>query len=167
MASHVGLRWLGVGLLLAGLHPALALDWRLTRSQTLTQAGAREWRYTLTPAGKEAQALWQRLSEQYREHLRAGYRVDLGAWRLYFLGGKLRLEPHCQAVNPACFSFGALNVPKDRQDHFLLELSALLDQAMAQARLTGGVVVLSRLFRLELPPGGRPPFPATPSGWRP
>ncbi|TBH21906.1 hypothetical protein ETP66_01310 [Thermus thermamylovorans] len=154
-----------LGPLLAGL--ALAQDWRLTRSQTLTQAGAREWRYTLAPAGREAQELWQKLSEQYRDHLRAGYRVDLGAWRLYFLGGRLRLEPHCPAVNPACFTFGALPVPKNRQDRLLLELSQMLDQALLQAQGTGGSLTLSRLFRLEVRRGQGPPYPASPSGWRP
>lgn len=146
---------------------ALAEDWRLTRSQTLSQAGAREWRYTLSPAGKEAQELWRRLSEQYRDHLRAGYRVELGAWRVYFLGGRLRVEPHCQAVNPACFTFGALPVVKERQDRFLLELSHLLHQALTQAQGTGGVVLLSRLFRLEVVRGAHPPYFASPSSWRP
>uniref|UniRef100_A0A7V4ANW9 Uncharacterized protein n=1 Tax=Thermus tengchongensis TaxID=1214928 RepID=A0A7V4ANW9_9DEIN len=159
-------RWLAILVLLA-LPGALAQDWRLTRSQTLTQVGAREWRYTLSPSGKEAQELWQKLSEQYRDHLRAGYRVDLGAWRLYFLGGRLRVEPHCPAVNPACFTFGALPVSKERQDRFLLELSQLLHQALTQAQTTGGVVLLSRLFRLEVPRGANPPYSASPSGWRP
>ena len=159
-------RWLAILVLLA-LPGALAQDWRLTRSQTLTQVGAREWRYTLSPSGKEAQELWQKLSEQYRDHLRAGYRVDLGAWRLYFLGGRLRVEPHCPAVNPACFTFGALPVSKERQDRFLLELSQLLHQALTQAQTTGGVVLLSRLFRLEVPQGANPPYSASPSGWRP
>lgn len=159
-------RWLALLALLA-LPGALAQDWRLTRSQTLTQVGAREWRYTLSPSGKEAQELWQKLSEQYRDHLRAGYRVDLGAWRLYFLGGRLRVEPHCPAVNPACFTFGALPVSKERQDRFLLELSQLLHQALTQAQTTGGVVLLSRLFRLEVPRGANPPYSASPSGWRP
>ncbi|TFU17991.1 hypothetical protein [Thermus tengchongensis] len=159
-------RWLAILALLA-LPGALAQDWRLTRSQTLTQVGAREWRYTLSPSGKEAQELWQKLSEQYRDHLRAGYRVDLGAWRLYFLGGRLRVEPHCPAVNPACFTFGALPVSKERQDRFLLELSQLLHQALTQAQTTGGVVLLSRLFRLEVPRGANPPYSASPSGWRP
>ncbi|WP_114312444.1 hypothetical protein [Thermus caldifontis] len=154
-----------LGLLLPS--PVLAQDWRLTRSQTLSQAGAREWRYTLSPTGKEAQELWRRLSEQYQDHLRAGYRVDLGAWRVYFLGGRLRVEPHCPAVNPACFTFGALPVPKERQDRFLLGLSQLLHQALTQAQATGGVVLLSRLFRLEVPRGANPPYPAAPSGWRP
>lgn len=159
-------RWLTLLALLA-LPGAMAQDWRLTRSQTLTQAGAREWRYTLGPSGKEAQDLWRRLSSQYQDYLRAGYRVDLGAWRVYFLGGRLRLEPHCPAVNPACFTFGALPVPKERQDRFLLELSQLLHQALTQAQTTGGVVLLSRLFRLEVPRGANPPYPASPSGWRP
>ncbi|MFD3004805.1 hypothetical protein [Thermus tengchongensis] len=159
-------RWLALLALLA-LPGALAQDWRLTRSQTLTQVGAREWRYTLSPSGKEAQELWQKLSEQYRDHLRAGYRVDLGAWRLYFLGGRLRVEPHCPAVNPACFTFGALPVSKERQDRFLLELSQLLHQALTQAQTTGGVVLLARLFRLEVPRGANPPYSASPSGWRP
>jgi len=159
-------RWLAILVLLA-LPGALAQDWRLTRSQTLTQVGAREWRYTLSPSGKEAQELWQKLSEQYRDHLRAGYRVDLGAWRLYFLGGRLRVEPHCPAVNPACFTFGALPVSKERQDRFLLELSQLLHQALTQAQTTGGVVLLSRLFRLKVPRGANPPYSASPSGWRP
>ncbi len=158
--------WLPIVALLT-LPGAFAEDWRLTQSQTLSQAGAREWRYTLSPTGKEAQELWRRLSEQYRDHLRAGYRVDLGAWRVYFLGGRLRVEPHCPAVNPACFTFGALPVPKERQDRFLLELSQLLDLALTQARTKGGVVLLSRLFRLEVPRGAHPPYPATPSGWRP
>lgn len=159
-------RWLAILALLA-LPGTLAQDWRLTRSQTLTQAGAREWRYTLSPSGKEAQELWRKLSSQYQDHLRAGYRVDLGAWRVYFLGGRLRLEPHCPAVNPACFTFGALPVAKERQDRFLMELSQLLHQALTQAQTTGGVVLLSRLFRLEVPRGAHPPYPATPSGWRP
>lgn len=151
--------------LLAGL--ALAQDWRLTRSQTLTQAGAQAWRYTLAPGGREAQELWQKLSDQYRDLLRAGYRVDLGAWRLYFLGGRLRLEPHCPAVNPACFTFGALPVPKERQDRLLMELSQMLDQALVQAQGTGGSLTLNRLFRLEVRRGQAPPYPANPSGWRP
>lgn len=146
---------------------ALAQDWGLTRSQTLTAGGAKAWRYTLSPRGEEARGLWEALSLQYRDHLRAGYRVDLGGWRLYFLGGRLRLERHCQAVNPACFTFGALPVEKARQDRFLLELSALLDRALKEAAQTGGAVTLSRLFRVELRPNQAPPYPASPSGWKP
>lgn len=159
-------RWLAI-LALVALPGALAQDWRLTRSQTLTQAGAQEWRYTLSPSSKEARELWRKLSVQYQDHLRAGYRVDLGAWRVFFLGGRLRLEPHCPTVNPACFTFGVLPVPKERQDRFLLELSQLLHQALTQAQTTGGVVLLSRLFRLEVSRGGNPPYPASPSGWQP
>ncbi len=157
--------WMLLALALWGL--ALAQDWGLTQSQTLTAQGARAWRYTLSPRGGEARALWEALSLQYRDHLRAGYRVDLGGWRLYFLGGRLRLEPHCQAVNPACFTFGALPVEKARQDRFLLELSALLDRALREAAQTGGTVTLSRLFRVELRRNQAPPYPASPSGWKP
>jgi len=154
-------------LLLFLLPLALAQDWALTRSQTLTAQGAKAWRYTLSPRGEEARALWEALSLQYRDHLRAGYRVDLGAWRVYFLGGRLRLEPHCPSPNAACFTFGALPVEKARQDRFLLELSALLDQALGEAAKTGGAVTLSRLFRAELRRNQAPPYPAAPSGWRP
>jgi len=108
-----------------------------------------------------------RLSLQYRDLLRAGYRVDLGGWRLYFLGGKLRLERHCQAVNPSCFTFGALPVDKAQQDRFLMELAALLDQALGEAARTRGTVTLSRLFRVELRRNQAPPYPAAPSGWKP
>lgn len=146
---------------------AMAEDWQLTRSQTLTQGKTQEWRYTLSPKGKEAQEVWRRLSDQYRGHLRAGYRVDLGAWRVYFLGGRLQVEPNCQAVNLACFTYGTLPVSKERQDRFLLELSHLLHQALSQAQGTGGRVLLSGLFRLEVPRGANPPYPATPSSWRP
>ncbi|GAB5602433.1 hypothetical protein FJNA_09580 [Thermus sp. FJN-A] len=158
-------RWFVFALALMGL--ALAQDWALTRSQTLTAQGAKAWRYTLSPRTGEARELWQRLSEQYRDHLRAGYRVDLGAWRVYFLGGRLRLEPHCPSPNAACFTFGALPVEKARQDRFLLELSALLDQALKEAGSTGGNLTLSRLFRVELRRGQSPPYPASPSGWKP
>jgi len=90
-----------------------------------------------------------------------------GGWRLYFLGGKLRLERHCQAVNPACFTFGALPVDKVRQDRFLMELATLLDQALGEAARTGGTVTLSRLFRVELRRNQAPPYPAAPSSWKP
>ncbi|MEN2982069.1 MAG: hypothetical protein ABDH20_05775 [Thermus sp.] len=153
--------------LLLALPWGLAQEWRLTRSQSLTAGGAQAWRYTLSPTGKEAQALWRALAQGYQAQLRSGYRVDLGAWRTYFLGGRLRVEPHCPRVNAACFSFIALPWDKARLDRFLLELSALLDQALAQARHTGGVVVLTRLFRLQLSKGSPPPYLATPSGWRP
>lgn len=69
-------RWLVLALSLLGL--ALAQDWRLYESRSHTEAGPGPWRYTLSPKTKEAQELWRRLSEQYRDHLRAGYRVDLG-----------------------------------------------------------------------------------------
>ncbi|GAA6732238.1 FHA domain-containing protein [Thermus brockianus] len=154
-------------LILLLLPLAHAQEWRLTRSQSLTQEGATAWRYTLSPAGKEARELWQRLALQYQDHLRAGYRVDLGSWRLYFLGGRLRLEPHCPKVNPACLTFGALPVEKTVQDRFLLELSGLLDQALAQARATRGTLTLSQLFRVEVKRGQTPPYPARPSGWAP
>ena len=143
--------WLSFFILLLPL--AHAQEWRLTRSQSLTQEGAASWRYTLSPASKRARELWQRLALQYQDHLRAGYRVDLGSWRLYFLGGRLRLEPHCPKVNPACLTFGALPVEKAVQDRFLLELSSLLDQALAQARATGGTLTLSQLFRVEVKRG--------------
>ncbi|WP_022798868.1 hypothetical protein [Thermus islandicus] len=160
--------WLLLLLLkVASLAPALGQDWGLTQSQTLTAGGAKAWRYTLSPRGEEARALWEALSLQYRDHLRAGYRVDLGGWRLYFLGGKLRLERHCQAVNPACFTFGALPVDKARQDRFLMELGALLDRALGEAARTGGTVTLSRLFRVELRRNQALPYPAAPSGWKP
>ncbi len=149
------------------LFPALAQDWGLTQSQTLTAGGAKAWRYSLSPRGEEARALWEALSLQYRNLLKAGYRVDLGGWRLYFLGGKLRLERHCQAVNPACFTFGALPVDKARQDRFLMELSHLLEEALARAKRTGGSVSLSRLFRSEVKRGEAPPYAASPSGWKP
>ncbi|WP_243095692.1 hypothetical protein [Thermus thalpophilus] len=149
------------------LLPAHAQEWRLTRSQSLTQEGTRAWRYTLSPADRAGRELWQKLVLQYQDHLRAGYRVDLGSWRLYFLGGRLRLEPHCPQVNPACFTFGALPVEKGVQDRFLLGLSQLLDQALAQARNTGGNLTLSGLFRVELKPGQAPPYLARPSGWAP
>lgn len=158
-------RWMVLALALWG--PALAQDWGLNQSQILTAGGAQEWRYTLSPRGEEARALWEALSLQYRDHLRAGYRVDLGGWRLYFLGGKLRLDRHCQAVNPACFTFGALPVDKSRQDRFLMELAALLDRALGKAARTGGTVTLSRLFRVELGRNEDPPYPAAPSGWKP
>ncbi|GLV48240.1 hypothetical protein TJA_13960 [Thermus sp. LT1-2-5] len=149
------------------LFPAQAQEWRLTRSQSLTQEGAKAWRYTLSPADRAGRELWQKLALQYRDHLRAGYRVDLGSWRLYFLGGRLRLEPHCPQVNLACFTFGALPVEKAVQDRFLLGLSQFLEQALAQARATGGTLTLSQLFRVELKPGQAPPYPAKPSGWAP
>ncbi len=153
--------------LLLFLLPALAQDWGLTQSQTLTAGSAKGWHYTLSPRGGEARALWEALSLQYRDLLRAGYRVDLGGWRLYFLGGKLRLERHCQPVNLACFTFGSLPVEKARQDHFLLELSRLLEEALARAEGTGGSVSLSRLFRTEVRRGQAPPYAASPSGWKP
>jgi hypothetical protein len=159
------IRWMVLALAWWG--PVLAQDWGLTQSQTLTAGGAKGWRYTLSPRGEEARALWESLSLQYRDLLRAGYRVDLGGWRLSFLGGKLRLERHCQAVNPACFTFGALPVDKARQDRFLMELAALLDQALGEAARTGGTVTLSRLFRVELRRNQAPPYPAAPSGWKP
>jgi len=65
-------------LALAWWGPVLAQDWGLTQSQTLTAGGAKGWRYTLSPRGEEARALWEGLSLQYRDLLRAGYRVDLG-----------------------------------------------------------------------------------------
>ncbi|GAA5336454.1 MULTISPECIES: hypothetical protein [Thermus] len=161
----MGRAWLGLFILLLPL--AQGQDWRLTRSQSTTQEGASAWRYTLSPANKEARELWQRLALQYQDHLRAGYRVDLGRWRLYFLGGKLRLEGHCQTPNPACFTFGALPVEKARQDRLLMGLGTLLDQALTQAQATGGTLTLSGLFRAELRRGQAPPYPARPSGWAP
>ena len=106
-------RWWVLSLSLLGL--VLAQDWRLYESRSYTEAGPGPWRYTLSPRTKEARELWQKLSDQYRDHLRAGYRVDLGGWRVYFRGGVLWLAPHCpKADNPACFTFGALPVEKAR-----------------------------------------------------
>ena len=159
-------RWLVLALALCGL--VLAQDWRLSQSQSFTAQGASAWRYTLSPRTKEAQELWRRLSEQYRDHLRAGYRVDLGGWRVYFRGGVLWLAPHCpKADNPACFTFGALPVEKARQDRFLLELGALLEEGLGRVRATGGSLTLSRPFRVEVARGASPPYRAAPSGWRP
>ena len=159
------IRWLSLVIALCGL--ALAQDWRLSKSQSVTTQGASAWRYTLSPKTQEARELWQKLSEQYRDHLRAGYRVDLGSWRIYFRGGKLWLEPHCPTPSAACLTFGALPVPKTRQDHLLLELSALLDRALRETQSTGGSLTLSRLFRVELKRNQAPPYPASPSGWKP
>mgnify|MGYP003559025618 FL=1 len=159
-------RWLVLALALCGL--VLAQDWRLSQSQSFTAQGASAWRYTLSPRTKEAQELWRRLSEQYRDHLRAGYRVDLGGWRVYFRGGVLWLAPHCPKADiPACFTFGALPVEKARQDRFLLELGALLEEGLGRVRATGGSLTLSRLFRVEVARGASPPYRAAPSGWRP
>ncbi|BAW01127.1 hypothetical protein TTMY_0718 [Thermus thermophilus] len=160
------LRWWILALSLLGL--ALAQDWRLYESRSHTEAGPGPWRYTLSPRTKEAQELWRRLSEQYRDHLRAGYRVDLGGWRVYFRGGALWLASHCpKADNPACFTFGVLPVEKARQDRFLLELGALLEEGLGRVRATGGSLTLSRLFRVEVARGASPPYRAAPSGWRP
>jgi len=51
------IRWMVLALALWG--PALAQDWGLTQSQTLTAGGAKAWRYTLSPRGEEARALWE------------------------------------------------------------------------------------------------------------
>lgn len=57
---------------------------------------------------------------------------------MYFRGGVLWLAPHCpKADNPACFTFGALPVEKARQDRFLLELGALLEEGLGRVRATG------------------------------
>jgi len=80
----------------------------------------------------------------------------------------LWLAPHCpKADNPACFTFGALPVEKARQDRFLLELGALLEEGLGRVRATGGSLTLSRLFRVEVARGASPPYRAAPSGWRP
>lgn len=161
--SRLGL----VALLLWAPAIGLAQDWKLTRTQALSPGGPQAWRYALAPAGRESRELWERLAGQYRDLLRGGYRVDLGAWRLYFLGGRLRVEAHCPSVHPACLTFGALPVPKARQDRLLMELAQLLDKALVQVQGTGGRLTLTRLFRLEVPKGTKPPYPASPSGWQP
>ena len=87
---------------------------------------------------------------------------------MYSRGGVLWLAPHCpKADNPACFTFGALPVEKARQDRFLLELGALLEEGLGRVRATGGSLTLSRLFRVEVARGASPPYRAAPSGWRP
>ncbi len=149
------------------LASVLAQDWRLTKttSEGLGEKGA--WRYTLSPATKEARELWQALLLQYRGHLQAGYRVDLGAYSLYFRGGALWLSPACPTAHPACLTPGALPIPKERQNRFLLELAKLLEKALAEAKGTGGRLTLTGLFWAELRRGQVPPFRAHPSGWKP
>jgi len=152
---------------LVALALAFAQDWRLTKtlSEGLGEKGT--WRYTLSPATKEARELWQALLLQYRSHLQAGYRVDLGAYSLYFRGGALWLARVCSAPHPACLTPGALPVPKERQDRFLLELAGLLEKALAEAKGTGGRLTLTGLFRADLGRGQEPPYRAHPSGWKP
>lgn len=82
----------------------LAQSWRLTQSQSTTLHEGSAWRYTLSPVGEEAKALWEGLSLAYQDLLRAGHQVDLGRWRLYFLGGRLRFEPYCPKATLPCFT---------------------------------------------------------------
>ncbi|WP_337844914.1 hypothetical protein [Thermus sp.] len=142
-------------------------DWRLskTRTEILGEAGA--WRYTLSPRTEEARALWQALVVQYREHLKGGYWVGLGRWRLYFRGGALLLDRGCLEVQLACLTPGALPGPKERQDRFLLEMGTLLDRALGELGRTGGRLTLTGLFRVDLEAPKPPPHRAYPSGWRP
>jgi hypothetical protein len=58
--------------------PALAQDWGAHPKLDPNDGRAKRWRYTLSPRGEDGQALWEGLSLQYRDLLRAGYRVELG-----------------------------------------------------------------------------------------
>ncbi len=160
------MRWSFLFLLLVSVAFAEG-DWRLWKSlsETLEEKGT--WRYTLSPKTEEARALWQVLVVQYREHLKAGYRIDLGRWRLYFKGGSLLLDRACPVVHPACLTPGVLATPKERQDRLLLEMSGLLDRALGELERTGGRLTLSGLFRVDLKPKALPPHRAYPSGWKP
>ncbi|AFV75535.1 hypothetical protein Theos_0463 [Thermus oshimai JL-2] len=159
------MRWI---LLLLPLPLALAQgDWRLSKRQSETLGELGSWSYTLSPRTEEARVLWQALVLQYREHLKGGYRVDLGRWRLYFRGGALLLDRGCPEVHPACLTPGALPAPKERQDRFLLEMAGLLDRALGELEKIGGRLTLSGLFRADLKPKAPPPHRAYPSGWKP
>jgi hypothetical protein len=152
---------------LVALALVFAQDWRLTKTSSEGLDAKGTWRYTLSPATKEARELWQALLPQYRNHLQAGYRVDLGAYSLHFRGGALWLARACSAPYPACLTPGALPVPQERQNRFLLELAGLLEKALAEAQGTGGRLTLTGLFRVDLGRGQPPPYRAYPSGWKP
>ncbi|KGQ22856.1 hypothetical protein [Thermus filiformis] len=152
-------------LLLLFLGAAWAQSWRLTQSQTSTLREGGAWRYTLSPVG-EARALWEALALQYQALLRAGHRVDLGRWRLYFLGGRLRFEPHCPKASLPCFTLAGVAYEPGRLEPFLVELDALMERALSEARKKPrATLTLSRLVRLELEGGAV--REAKPSGWKP
>lgn len=144
----------------------LAQFWRLAQSQSTTLHEESVWRYTLSPVGKEAKALWQELSLAYQDLLRAGHRVDLGRWRLYFLGGRLRFEPHCPKATLPCFTLAKVAYEPLRLEGFFHELDTLLGRALSEAqKKPKASLTLTRLVRLELE-GGRIKA-VNPSGWKP
>ncbi|MER3451409.1 MAG: hypothetical protein C4300_04500 [Thermus sp.] len=148
----------------------LAQSWRLAQSQstirTTTLHEGSAWRYTLSPVGEEAKALWEELSPQYQALLRAGHRVDLGRWRLYFLGGSLRFEPHCPKATLPCFTLAGVAYEPLRLGGFFHELDTLLGRALSEAqKKPRASLTLIRLVRLELEEGRIKAV--KPSGWKP
>lgn len=58
--------------------------------------------------------------------------MQLGAYALRFVGGKLVLEPGCPVPNPSCFTRTATAIPAWQQDAVLLDFSNTLVQAIRE-----------------------------------
>lgn len=142
---------------------------RITASQSGAASTPGAWRYTISPKTNEARLLWDLYVPFWQQTLRQGGKVQLGAYALRFVGGRLRLEPGCANPNPACFTRTATPLPSWQQDAILLELSNALVQAIGEGSRRAGpyptTLTLSKFVRLQLNSDGT--YSAAPSGWRP
>ena len=158
-----------LGLSLAQTPSPTSGFFRLTANQSSSASTPGAWRYTISPKTEEARLLWRQYVPFWQQTLRQGGKVQLGAYSLRFVGGKLALEPGCPNPNPACFTRGAAAIPGWQQDAILLDLSNALVQAIHEgskrAKPYPSTITVSRFVRLQLNSDGT--RSAAPSGWKP
>lgn len=142
---------------------------RITASQSSAAATPGAWRYTISPKTNEAELLWSQYVPFWQQTLRRGGKVQLGAYSLRFVGGRLMLEVNCQTPNPTCFTRVATAIPGWQQDAILLDFSNTLVQAIYEgskrAKPYPTAVTVSKFVRLQLNSDGT--YSAAPSGWKP
>lgn len=158
-----------LGLSLAQTASPTSGFFRITASQSSAASTPGAWRYAISPKTNEARLLWDQYVPFWQQTLRRGGKVQLGAYALRFVGGKLMLEVGCPTPNPTCFTRVATTIPGWQQDAILLDLSNTLVQAINEgskrAKPYPTAVTVSKFVRFQLNSDGT--YSAAPSGWKP